>query len=284
MKKTKGTDEKAAGGDENQAELGEAGAGPAAEGESSDEEIAGVAQIEAVGEEFRLDAEFASGDLRDAVLEIIRNRPKPWSAMREAEQRDVIAAVSNACGNLVMKVANAIAAEGRQKVLATLDKITVKDGLKIDLKGPFDIESLDMLGKAQGQVVMVVMPRADQFDHQRAPARYDRDQPEMPLGGEEGDDDLANAADPLANNRQLYRDGEEIKVRHRESGDDLGPPTEDEIAAFQRAGSNGLADGERVNLKTGMVECGDADNAEDVREATPSELAAERERLADFAA
>ena len=300
-----------------------------------DVEAAEAREIEAVAEARDFDDPyFATGDCRDAMLEIIK-RVAPWSTFKEGQQRDIIAAVANSSVTIVQKIARAIAANGCQTVMTTLEQLTVKDGLKVTLKGPFSHDALIMLGEAQGKVVLLSLPDSERYDHNRAPAAYDPDKPELPLAGPEGDDDLVNAADAgdglPPSNRKVVREGDQLKVVHKDTGVDLGDPTDAEREAFEAAerGENDeteidlasgmkitLRDGDkhaeeeatgdelagrwreafaegdtslRINLQSGMIEGrkegrdgSRADDWDDVRNAEPAEMAAERERQADF--
>lgn len=269
-----------------------------------------VARVETIAEEWEFDDPFfAKGDLRDLILRLFRERPKAWSQMNEAEQRDLIAAVENGSTTVIQKIARGIASEGRQEVTTTLEAMTVKDGLKLTLKGPYSHEAMLMLGDAQGKQVIVTMPRSDRFDNARSAAEYDPDAPGLfPAGSS----DLAEAGDRMRvirgedgrleaivwGNRRVERDGEsdgegKLVVVNVDTGADLGEPTPDERAQFDFAADNpqiaSSAAGPEgtltvtVDLKTSMVVTRDAKgDVTDERAATPDELAAERERLADF--
>jgi hypothetical protein len=267
------------------------GSGDATDEQRLDPDDVETAEVRAIerevdGFEFA-DPFFATGDCRDVMLQVIK-QAVDWSKMREAAQRDVIAAVSTASVAIVQKIARAIAAEGTQFVHATLEQFVVKDGLKIVCKGPYNHDALLMLGDAQGHEVLLSLPNMKRFDNQRSAAEYTPDENELPLGPADNSD-LAAAGEAVA----LQRDegGNLSSVDIGAGGGDLldqpdrvGVRTGDEITL----GDNRLGTA-RVNLSTGLIEGigagSDQDDAtawEDIREATPEELAAERNRVSDF--
>lgn len=191
--------------------------------DGNDTECAESRQIEEVAEGLRFDDPyFAVGDCRDSMLQVIR-QAVDMSKMREHAQREIIEATSNAAVTIVQKIARAIASEGVENVGMTLDKLVIKDGLQVTLKGPFTHDALAMLGDAQGKMILVSLPDSERFDHSRASPPVHPDQPEMPLIGPEGDTDLVEAA----GNREVYRDTDDdtIKVRHRDPGAGLAVAT-----------------------------------------------------------
>lgn len=157
-----------------------------------DPEAAEAARVDETAEVFLPDAHFAVGDARDVMLEAIRSATD-WAKFDEARQRDINAAVGNAARTIIGKLVLAISAEGKSQVHATIDQITVKDGLKIVLKGPFNLEALALLGEAQGRAVLLTVADSGSFDHERGPARVSPDQPDI---FDEDNDDLAAAGDP----------------------------------------------------------------------------------------
>lgn len=215
-----------------------------------DVEAAEVGAIETAVEGSKIDAFFAVGDARDAMLEVIRSAVD-WSKFDEQRQRDINAAVDGAARVIVQKIAEAMAGEGKHTIPATIEQVVIKDGLKIVLKAPLDLDNIPALAEAKRGLLAIVNTEA--FDHSRAPARVDPDQPEL-LSSET--DDLVNAADPV-----ILEHADAFE--HPEQGDC-------EVS---------------IDLKQGMImltpTSGDGDKIE-LREATSEELKRERERIADF--
>lgn len=151
---------------------------------------------------FDPDPHFARGDCRDAMLNVLR-ASMDWGKLGEQQQRDVNAAIDQAAETIVAKLVKGIAAEGRPSVRAKLESMTVKDGLKLVLSADHDHDTLVLLGDLQGGHVAIVAADVSAHDHQRAPAKVDRDQPELPTGD---DSDLVDAADPPADGDTVHLD------------------------------------------------------------------------------
>jgi hypothetical protein len=217
--------------------------------EADDVLPAEVTRIDQLGLDFDPDPFMARGDARDAMLNVIR-ATADWSKFDEQRQRDINAAVDQAAETIVAKLVRAIAAEGRDTVQCKLESMTIKDGIKLQLSSVFSHDNLVLLGDLQGKAVTLTMADTSAHDHQRGPAPVVPDQPDL-LSSDTDDLALAGDEDPTA---QIVRTGDHL--------------------------DEGMA---RVDLKTGMVQASTGDDQwTDVREATPDELAAERDRTADF--
>jgi hypothetical protein len=224
---------------------------------ANDVEAAEAALIESVADTFDPDPFFARGDCRDAMLEVIRNAVD-WAKFDESRQRDINVAVDNASRTIIEKLVKALASEGQPSIYGSIEQVVIKGGeIKIVLKSPFNLDSIVPLADAKS--VLMRVSDAGEAMNERAPARIDPDQPDLIPSGPEGDQDLVDAADPP---KSIMRPGDGIYLA-------------------------GHGDCEvEVNLSTGMIEAtprnGDsiADRI-DVREATPEELAAEREGRQD---
>lgn len=114
-----------------------------------------VDQLLELPDQVNLDLKTARGDLRDALLEAFRNRPKLWSQMSQFEQRDVATALNTVAEQMITKVARVLATAGHKVVSGTLDGLTIKDGMKITIKAPMTHEAIDVLAEATGKQVLV---------------------------------------------------------------------------------------------------------------------------------
>lgn len=126
--------------------------------------------------EVEIAAETLRGDVRDAMLSRIHNLQRPWKAMTEDQQAEVAAAMDQCARDLVTKATQLIAANGRKTITATVDSITVKDGIKVVAKVPMTEESLLSLGLAQGHAILIVAAASENYDGERGPAHTDPDQ------------------------------------------------------------------------------------------------------------
>lgn len=226
-----------------------------------------IGRMEAMGDELTLDAASLVAGVRDFLLDMIKARPKPWSATSTAEQRDVAAACEQVADGLIRKIVEVIRADGKDPVRVLLEKVTL-GGDAIQIAGKvktYEAEEEDravmMLHHARGKHVLLTVASVDDYKGEHREAQVDEEEPELGFeagGHPEDDSDLVEAAeeaDPIA------RTGGQLHIDN-----------------------HGLCE-IRINLKTGMVEAkapGADDFDIDVREAEPAELTAERDRIADF--
>lgn len=177
--------------------------------DETDQPVAGddvskaVTALEGVPDGCEMALKTLRGDLRDALLEVFKHRPKPWSACSEMEQRDIVGALDDVAEKLINKAARIIASEGSDAVSATLESVTMKDGLKITAKAVFSLDGVDMLAGAQGGEILIVNSDSRRMMRHRAPVKIDKDQPEL-IGGDEGD--LVNAGDAATVGEQAAAD------------------------------------------------------------------------------
>ena len=110
------------------------------------------------------------GDVRDTLLDIFRNRQKPWDAHSQDEKRDLSRALEFCADQLIRRVVMAVAADGRPAIQATLDKHTNKG--EGEIAGTFTIlaasdETILALHHATGKTVMLVTADANAYGGQR---------------------------------------------------------------------------------------------------------------------
>lgn len=240
-----------------------------------------IAKVFALADEINLgeNAGAVVARLTDWGLELIKRRPKPWDQLSRDEQRDLQKAIAANATEVVRQTIEAVTKDGKPAIRAMLESYTDKDGIKAILKvrpssAEEELAAVVGLHQAKGQIVLVQIASVADFAREPAP---DRSQPDQPaLGFDAGsdqhaegqNDDLADAAG--------------------------GAPLEESVEArpeLAETGKQMLVEGYglceiRVSLKTGMVEAKAAQRDDfdiDVREATSVELAAERDRIADFA-
>lgn len=235
-----------------------------------------LVELEVAAASAHLDPASLIADLRDAMLGQVKQVQKPWHLMTPAQQRDLAAALEQSAGAFVRRVVEEIAARGQEPVRVFLKKVVI--GEKIELAGEVKTFSQDeedsavtLLHHARGKNVMLTVASKEDYAQSHREAETDVEEPALDFeagGAEVSDSDLA--AEHLID----------------------GEPDDDEAPEITRTGDALYIDQHGdceavINLKTGMVEAqprnGDSETDRiDVREATPDELAAERERTADF--
>lgn len=132
-----------------------------------------------------LAADTLRGDVRDAFLSWFKATPKPWSAMGEAEQRQLADSADKASRHLVKDACQLIAASERPCIVATLTEYREKDGVEAKLKLASRGEIVAALHEACGKEVLVVTSGYEEFAGQAGEAQIDADQPELHGIGDE---------------------------------------------------------------------------------------------------
>jgi hypothetical protein len=142
------------------------------------------------------DLELSTGelvfDVRDFLLDTIKQRPKPWSSTSQAEQRDVAAACEHSATELIRKIVEAVAARGVVPVRVLLTKVTLGDDIVIagKVKTYSDDEAdkaVMILHKAHGKHVMLTVASVEDYRGEGRDAETDVDEP--PLDFEAQDDE-----------------------------------------------------------------------------------------------
>jgi len=122
-----------------------------------------------------------TGDIRDFILDRLRHEQdkRAWHMRSEAEQRDTVHKVESAVHEIVTKAVEIIAAGGRRTIRATLDQVTVKDGIvgKIVMmkSDPLRHQFADSVGSQ----ILIVVADPDEFTGERAPAKITPDQGDL---------------------------------------------------------------------------------------------------------
>lgn len=122
-------------------------------------------------------AETLTGDIRDFLVDRLRNFPKVWAQMTEDEQENEIEAATKAADNLVSRAVKIIASEGRRTVDARLEKITISKNC--ELKITTNICNIEDLTPCLNDAILLVTSGVDEFTGERAPCKADPDEPEL---------------------------------------------------------------------------------------------------------
>lgn len=111
-----------------------------------------------------------TGDIRDFLLDRVKQLGKPWVAMTEEEQRDQINAAKTAAEHLVKQVVTLIASEGRKAMVGQLVKVQVKDNIQCQLNFAKTDELRHNLFDSAGHAVLLVMADSEPFEGEKGPA------------------------------------------------------------------------------------------------------------------
>jgi hypothetical protein len=152
--------------------------------EKSDNEISEKA--------LKLARETMTGDLRDCLLDFMKHDKEvlPWNMLSEEKQRDKIEKVTRAVTMATEKAVGIIAADGKTTIKATLEKITIKDGIKAEFSlSQFDTQRHALID-AQGSVIHLVVADKEAYEGERKAAKPDPNQRNLI----QDDDDQKEAA------------------------------------------------------------------------------------------
>ncbi len=136
-------------------------------------------------ETLELARETLVGDLRDIVLEAVRNIPKVWEKLSETEQLDWIDIVSRRVESVAADAVNIIAADGQQVFAVGLEKVERKDAIKGIFNSPWDSHVWLKLGEAQGGTIQIVPSSIAPYSGERAPPETAPDQPSLPMSDDD---------------------------------------------------------------------------------------------------
>jgi hypothetical protein len=131
-----------------------------------------------------LAAKTLSGDLRDQLLELVRDLREPFHKIGESQQEKYVARVSFMVGALIERVVALVAAADFPAIPALLKQATLKDAIEAKVELSRYHESRHMLMDAAGSKVLIVLSGRRRSIPRRAsggPAKIDKDEPELPV-------------------------------------------------------------------------------------------------------
>lgn len=102
-----------------------------------------------------------AADLTDALLTEIQQQPRSWPQLGQQAQQDVIDRATARCTHLVTEAVRIIASDGRQTLVADVDSVTAKDGIKVVLKIDGHAEGRHELMDSTGSQVLVILGGSD---------------------------------------------------------------------------------------------------------------------------
>lgn len=120
--------------------------------------------------------ETLTGDLRDAMLQVIRDQKEVWSKLPELSQRGVVDNVTQRAEYLVAQAIRLIRAEGRKTIAGNLESVQIKDNVKATVTFSKSDEQISDVYAAQGMAVLMVVSDKSEFTGERARPRVTPDQ------------------------------------------------------------------------------------------------------------
>lgn len=138
----------------------------------------------------KLSAETLSGDIRDMLLTHIRAMETPWSKLSEDKQREKIYAATEAAKSMVRGAVKLVTAHEFPHIVVETGKWTVKDGVKLEVNALQTVGNIAALAEHGTKGAVLILVDSSVFFGERAPAKPDKDQPDLPI-----DPDLAEWSD-----------------------------------------------------------------------------------------
>lgn len=159
-----------------------------------------VRRIEAAAEHFRPELSDIGAALSQHMLDLFRNRGKPWPAMMHAEQEAVAWAIRDACQDAARKIYFLAAGLGLSVTSGHFKKVVVGDkGITVELS--LDREAAVSATLLQGKFVPVTLADMERFVEIRREFDLTFDQQDLPLGADSpenaGDGELIDPTDEI---------------------------------------------------------------------------------------
>lgn len=165
-----------------------------------------LARLTRIVEEAEFDTGTVFGDMRDAILDLFKHRPKMWSAMSAGEQQDTVRHIEGLAKSILGKVVLVVAQDDSDTIQATLlgqfavKNETIEAKLKIEHA---DSEVLLDLYQLAGHRVVIVSADDKRFMSTRRDPEIEPDQRDLGLPNNAepqpkppaDDSDLADGAD-----------------------------------------------------------------------------------------
>lgn len=123
-------------------------------------------------------------DLLQALLQEIKLLPDVWPKLAKHKQDDIIERLRKRVIHNVQMATHLIASDGRVTVVAELEQITVKDGIKAVLTMSKNDPNRHGLIDCQGKTVLIALADAEAHMGEVAAVRGEDDQRAMDLGHE----------------------------------------------------------------------------------------------------
>lgn len=134
------------------------------------------------------------GDLMNVVLDQVKSAKDVWQKLGERDQEDMLTRIQLGCANAVNKAISFIAVNGNTDyVMADVESVTFKDGVKAVLKIPYRTVGAHALADCEGRKVMIVMPDPEEFGNTDTAPKAEADQPDLL----NGDHNSGDKEDPL---------------------------------------------------------------------------------------
>ena len=151
-------------------------------------------QRDAAQEAIAIAAETMTGDLMQCLIDELKGAPKVWQEMPEHQQQDVIYRAQERVQAVIKEAVQIIASANRPTIVATVESVTVKDGIKAVVTLPKSDAQRHELIDAAGMAVLLIVGGASGYYGGADQVRPDPDQPALNGFGDGEQHELDRAA------------------------------------------------------------------------------------------
>ncbi len=131
-------------------------------------------------ESVAISEKFLLGDLLKVCMQEIRLMPFGWGMLPEKDQQNIIDRLTDRVTEAVRQTVKIIAADSRPHLMADVESVTFKDGIKCQLLVSKQASDRHELADATGTMVLIVLPHIEHHLGGDAPVA-DKDQPQLGL-------------------------------------------------------------------------------------------------------
>jgi acyl-CoA reductase-like NAD-dependent aldehyde dehydrogenase len=130
-------------------------------------------------------ADTMTGDLMACLIDEFKSAPDVWQKMPEHQQQDLIYRVQQRVQENIRQAVEIIASDNRPTIVATVESVTVKDGIKAVVTLPKSDAQRHELFDAAGMAVLLIVGGAAGYYGGTDQVRPDPDQPALNGFGDE---------------------------------------------------------------------------------------------------
>lgn len=124
-------------------------------------------------------AQTMTGDLMQCLIDEFKSAPDVWQKMPEHQQQDVIYRAQERVQYAIKQAVEIIASANRPTIVATVESVTVKDGIKAVVTLPKSDAQRHELFDAAGMAVLLIVGGASEFYGGASEVKPDPDQPAL---------------------------------------------------------------------------------------------------------
>ena len=166
----------------------------AEDGETATLETADGEVLATFGAATTIAADTMLGDLMACLIDELKTAPDVWQKMPEHQQQDMIYRVQQRVQSAIHEAVQIIASDNRPTIVATVESVTVKDGIKAVVTLPKSDAQRQELFDAAGMAVLLIVGGAAGYYGGSDQVKPDLDQPALNGFGDGKQTELDRAA------------------------------------------------------------------------------------------